>query len=173
MTDKQIIIDDVDVSVQECIFWQEGHCDCYHCADRYPHCLDFPNCYFKQLACKTQECEELKEENKRLVGTIANHVFDDFEELDRYRKALEAFQDDYFKGLDTTTIAELAKKSIRLTTENRKLETALEEIEEYQKRNCKFCFFAKTEKCNSSCRVFVIRGIINKAKGEGYWNNDK
>lgn len=62
MTDKeQIIIEDMDVSAQECEFWQEGHCDCYHCEDRYPHCLDYPNCYFKQLVRKTQECEELKD----------------------------------------------------------------------------------------------------------------
>lgn len=47
-----------------------------------------------------------------------------------YDNILEPFNDDYFKGLDITAIAELAKKSIRLTTENRKLEDALDEIEE-------------------------------------------
>lgn len=36
--------------------------------------------------------------------------------------------DEYFKGLDTKQIAELAKKSIRLTTENRKLENKLSDI---------------------------------------------
>lgn len=68
MTDKeQIIIDDMEVLVQSCKFWQEGHCDCYSCTDRYPHCLDFPNCYFKQLQRKEQECEKLKKiiENQR------------------------------------------------------------------------------------------------------------
>ena len=61
MTDKeQIIIDEMNVIVQQCIFWQEGHCDCYQCENRYPHCLDYPNCYFKQLARKTQECEKWK-----------------------------------------------------------------------------------------------------------------
>lgn len=38
------------------------------------------------------------------------------------------FEDEYFKGLDTKTIAELAKKSIRLGEENSKLETELEEL---------------------------------------------
>lgn len=46
----------------------------------------------------------------------------------RYLKALEPFEDEYFKGLDTKQIAELAKKSIRLTTENRKLENKLSDI---------------------------------------------
>lgn len=46
----------------------------------------------------------------------------------RYEQALEPFQDEYFKGLDTKQIAELAKKSIRLTTENRKLENKLSDI---------------------------------------------
>ena len=55
------------------------------------------------------------------------------EECFTYRliKQLEPFNDDYFKDLDTKIIAELAKKSIRLTTENRKLENTLDEIEEY------------------------------------------
>ena len=36
--------------------------------------------------------------------------------------------DEYFKGLDIKTIAELAKKSIRLTTENRELEEKNERL---------------------------------------------
>lgn len=46
-----------------------------------------------------------------------------------YKQALMPFEDEYFKDLDTKTIAELAKKSIRLTRENRKLEDTLDEIE--------------------------------------------
>lgn len=42
---------------------------------------------------------------------------------------LEVFNDGYLKNLYYETIAELAKKSIRLTAENRRLEEALEEIE--------------------------------------------
>lgn len=90
MTKEPIIIDGVDVSIQECIqeciFWQEGHCDCYNCADRYPHCLDFPNCYYKQLARKTQECEKLKQkiETYKCSQNCYKYI-----EADRYRKALE------------------------------------------------------------------------------------
>jgi cell division protein FtsB len=46
----------------------------------------------------------------------------------RYEQDLEPFKDGYFKGLTMEQIAELAKKSIRLTTENRKLENKLSDI---------------------------------------------
>ena len=67
MTDKeQIIIDGVDVS----------KCKDYHPKNRFTchpyicNCHQKPNCYFKQLARKTQECGELKayaqrQENQR------------------------------------------------------------------------------------------------------------
>lgn len=48
---------------------------------------------------------------------------------EKYKQALAPFEDEYFKGLDIKQIAGLAKKSIRLTTENRKLEAVLDEIE--------------------------------------------
>lgn len=116
---------------------------------------------FQEFERLKKECEELKAENKRLVGTIANHVFDGFEELDRYRKVLAPFQDEYFKGLDTTAIAELAKKSIRLTTENRKLETALDEIEEMLQ------VIVKSNKVYPlQSNLYKILNIISKAKGE-------
>jgi septation ring formation regulator EzrA len=50
-------------------------------------------------------------------------------------KRLEPFQDDYFRGLNEKQIAELAKKSIRLTQYNRKLEDCLEEIQKVAKNN--------------------------------------
>ena len=50
-----------------------------------------------------------------------------FEELIKTQEEqLEPFNDEYFKNMDTKTIAELAKKSIRLTSENRKLEEECE-----------------------------------------------
>ena len=52
------------------------------------------------------------------------------------------FEDEYFKGLDTKTIAELAKKSIRITAENCKLEHILEKIKkiaEHAVYKCQTC----------------------------------
>ena len=54
--------------------------------------------------------------------------------IDKINKAkeqeLEPFKDDYFKNLDTKTIAKLAKKSIRITAEYCKLENILRDIKE-------------------------------------------
>ena len=97
---------------------------------------------------KEQECETLKSENFT------------FEELVKYQdEQLEPFNNGYFEHLDTKTIAELAKKSIRLTTENRKLENALDEIE-YQTKEL---FLGVEDVDRPYCEN--ILDIINKAKG--------
>lgn len=105
MTDKQIMIDKVDVS--EC-FWLWVNTDknyksrCIMNKDVYSqctYCKDYPNCLFKQLARKTQECEELKEKykwydhykdsallNKKLCDKASD-------ERARYRKALEEIEE--------------------------------------------------------------------------------
>lgn len=65
---KQIIIDGVDVS--ECLFYQVNFEEDYDvkikhfCSNWHNSCesINNSNCYFKQLARKTQECESLKEE---------------------------------------------------------------------------------------------------------------
>ena len=48
--------------------------------------------------------------------------------LDHLKKQIAPFKDKYFQGLDMETIAELAKKSIRLATENRELEDENEKL---------------------------------------------
>ena len=114
---EQIIIDGVDVS--GCSFYKDNPkyrmwetCDCMRTmidqsgydelagAECKGH-----NCYYKQLKAKEQECERL---NARL----------------------RPLEDSYFNGLSSIHIAELAKKSIRITAENRKLEQTLTEIKE-------------------------------------------
>jgi hypothetical protein len=155
MTDKEIIIDGVDVS--GCDFLAKtdiynsysgvttaykGQCGC----SDDEMCKDHRNCGYKKLARqlqrKTAECEELKNqvdedynyyttELKTLRDIISNKEKRNaalFLMSNRYKQALEPFEDEYFKGLDTKQIAELAKKSIRLTTENRKLENKLSDI---------------------------------------------
>ena len=62
MTDKQIIIDDVDVS--KCNYFNNTDKSyCEECCSEFgcAICNDRPNCYYKQLARKEQECEKLKE----------------------------------------------------------------------------------------------------------------
>ena len=104
MTDKQIIINGVDVS--ECSYYQHNMCtatkddygDCSLCCQDY----DMNDCYYKQLKRKEQECEELKSENftfeeliktqeelidnyKQAFGEIKNYVRDnsDFDKSDK------------------------------------------------------------------------------------------
>lgn len=64
--EEQIIINGVDVS--ECLFYQSNFEEDYDvkikhfCSNWHNSCesVNNSNCYFKQLARKTQECEELK-----------------------------------------------------------------------------------------------------------------
>lgn len=104
MTDKEpIMIDGVDVS--ECIFldivnerlWCNnvnisiiGKSQC-----PYLDCFKNPDCYYKQLARKTQECEELKEKFKKFFGIDNQECWDIAflkDENARYRKALEEIE---------------------------------------------------------------------------------
>lgn len=105
MTDKQTIIDGVDVA--GCKYFNR-----------------FRNiCHNKNLCC---DCDYCKHNDK--YNCYQNIFLDNLKEINRYKQALEPFEDEYFKGLDTKQIAELAKKSIRLTTEDRKLENKLSDI---------------------------------------------
>ena len=70
MTDKQIIIDGVDVSGCKCFYINASHPELQECIN--PYCKDLcknnPNCYYKQLKRKEQECEELK--NERTIDLV-------------------------------------------------------------------------------------------------------
>ena len=113
MTDReQIIIDGVDVS--RCRYFLKdteeqdyetdefvkGCCeakDSYigYEFDGYGLCRGDKDCYFKQLARKTQECEELKSSNKILADLYTNVdacLQIRTEKFDRYRKALEEIE---------------------------------------------------------------------------------
>ena len=110
-------------------------------------CDEIKNCpikeNFKQLQCKTAECEKLKKE-----------IINKNEKIKELRFSVSDL---------TNRLCFLnAEKSFRIVD----LEQALDDIEKYQKRNCETCSFYKTDKCGISCQAFVIIDIINKAKGE-------
>lgn len=74
MTDKQIIIDGVDVS--GCIYYQYNMCtatkdnygDCsFYCKD-----YEMKDCYYKQLKRKEQECEELRQYHNKCCIEFKN-----------------------------------------------------------------------------------------------------
>lgn len=114
MTKEQIIIDGVDVSackhINNYTRSLTGEIMCYTkpCKGQ--------DCDLKQLARKTQECEELREK------------------LDFRTKKLTE---------DLSCSNKCLRKRMVQCSRYRK---ALEEIEEYQKRNCEVCSFAETKK---------------------------
>lgn len=108
----KVIIDKVDVS--ECDSYTHNHNELmpyggvkvteHYCWHINSNC-DGENCDYKEI--------------KRLQA-----------ESERLKARLRPLEDSYFNGLSSIEIAELAKKSIRITAENRKLEYALQEIKE-------------------------------------------
>ncbi len=161
---EQIIIDGVDVS--ECGYFYirpnnravccTCHVDC--------HCAANPNCYFKQLARKTQECEELK-------NIIA---------YPKYRNEIA------IKELENKTKKELIEEIVHrhqigestvhcvytpLREENNRYRKALEEIE----RELKEDIYCESQECGCDdyeeclrCTKNIILDIINKAKGNNH-----
>lgn len=84
------------------------------------------------------ELQRAKAENEKLktdIGIYKGIIDSDKEENERLKARLRPLEDSYFKGLSSIEIAELAKKSIRVTAENRKLEYALQEIREIADEN--------------------------------------
>lgn len=81
---KSIYVDGVDVS--KCVYN-----DCEYCTiskEAYCYCCDKPNCYFKQLAHKTQECEELKSDIENL--TVANNYY--FKENKKLKRKKQEYE---------------------------------------------------------------------------------
>lgn len=89
--DKQIMIDGIDVSGCEYIgLYKECKLKCGSC---YPvDCLDNPNCYYKQLKRKEQECWDLKSVRDMWMSKCEQEM-----------KASEFFQD-RFNDLKRTLI---------------------------------------------------------------------
>ena len=116
MTDKQIIIDNIDVS--GCKYYDVKKLPLYNCLECINHfkpCLG-NNCYYKQLSRKEQECEELKNFHINLVGVKECEI----KELVKYKQAL-------------IEIKEIAKKDFNHTCWEvyaKQLEQILEKISE-------------------------------------------
>ena len=84
MTDKQIIIDGVDVAGCE-DYGYRGKAR-YWCHNYDEPCTDYPNCYYKQLKAKEQECEELKHEVELMMDCESCKI-------DEYKQTLTEIKD--------------------------------------------------------------------------------
>lgn len=167
MTDKEeIIIDEVDVeSCRHYISKAVGRE--YDCKlGRY--CKLNPNCYYKQLKAKEQECEKLSilaQEESARNGYVEYELNDKLKQKTQEYENLKA-EEKYLKQCCTKAGEELAKHSfdydgkeknlvvqaMELNEKYEKLKKALEEIEEYTKSFSEVDLFKD------------IKDIINKAK---------
>lgn len=120
--------------------------------NEYAYCSQTPNCYFKQLARKTQECENLKAEEKYLKQCCQKAG----EEL-----AKHSFE---YDGKEKNLVVQ----AIELNEKYEKLKKALEEIEEYTREQfCENCDDYNTTEYNSHCEYceyYEYFDIINKSK---------
>ena len=172
MTDKQIIIDGVDVSKckhhRKCILPDNIGCkiDDFLCCDK-------PNCYFKQLALKTQECESLNKRASSLEEIADNlqqrnhHLTQECEELIKEKAEIKKYlgisDKTIMQRLEELTEYKLKRQLeyIKIQEENDRYRKALEEIEkEIRDFQCDNCEDYHCETCDMK----DILVIINKAK---------
>lgn len=170
MEHEPIYLDGVDVS--ECLFYQSNFEEDYDvkikhfCSNWHNSCesVNNSNCYYKQLARKTQECESLKEEIEILKDNFDTATRDSNELIEELRQECEELKGKYKNVLD------LAKQNAdaneyclqELEQENYRYRKALKEIEE---------IVSSTLGCGEwigrgITKWLKILNIINKVKGD-------
>lgn len=91
MTDKQIIVDGVDVS--GCINRNDLKFASYNCyLNGGCQCKDNPNCYYKQFKRKEQECNKYKQTLTEIEEIAMGIMDDDLEESSAYYDAKQILQ---------------------------------------------------------------------------------
>ena len=208
MDKVQIIINDIDVSGCEFLiinrdrrlcrctkFNYFGDAVCPKNAENL-NCQDNYNCYFKQLARQTQECEQIQEkyEALKLENQEGYEIVDELkqkcEELEkanlhidtnrlRKEKKLKRIEDLIFscETCETIYTDEFTQKICSIIQEPEptidgydiitRYRKALEEIETATKINCEEICGRKFADCNdTSCFSADILDIISRAKGE-------
>lgn len=178
MTEKeQIIINGIDVSECPDFYISSANTRCCNCESdntQFLPCKDNPNCYFKQLARKTQECEEykklaadFKDVNKQL-GYKYLTIKKECEELKEYIQEREVWGDhcEFCKHNDKENCHQnIILDNLKTINSYRK---ALEEIEGLVKNFCKDCDDSENCDCEKEgCYYSLIpnlKDIINKVK---------
>ena len=154
------------------------------------YCADGCKKMYKQFA---KAHNNLVEENKKLKQECQNLINTQYyfkNELKKYKKAVRKYkvvlQDkikrlhlsrrEFLREINSVPVRIACRgegfknalnnfnNAIQVINNEDKYKQALEEIKNYQQRNCETCAFANTQKCNINCQVFVILDIINKAK---------
>ena len=171
MTDKQIIIDGCDVS--ECLFYQSNFEEDYDvkikhfCSNWHNSCesANNSNCYFKQLARKEQEYEELRQYH--------NKCCEEFEKekqalLEKYNQVSINFYNGDYCNTEHCSLLKAKEQ------ECEKYKQTLDEFElliTNHISSCEKCpdnkngYCIGIDECSSRCLKKIL-DIINKAKGE-------
>lgn len=118
MTDKQVMIDGVDVSGCEC-YIPNIEMNCILHPLQSDACKNNPNCYYKQFKAKEQECEELKEINSTLL---------------EYRRHAVTCQECYEDGLEDGKTSNKELRKLKQTL------TEIKEIAEKVYNDCDNCY---------------------------------
>ena len=129
MTDKQIIIDGIDVSwcehFEECetkLEWSKCLADCYPYPEGtcYGYCDEHPNCYYKQL----KRAEQTMQEIWNRLGETSDKLLSKEQECEELKIYIES-NEQQVKEVET-----LVMDNDRLINELDNLKTCLTEIKE-------------------------------------------
>ena len=151
---KQIIIDGVDVS--GCKYLP-------YCNDKQGNCGFEPNCYFKQLARKTQECEVWKNQvlvldDENITAQITQEQFEEYQRLKRECEELKEDLKRYERVLKDTTVTKIdyLQESFANQIKADRYRKVFEKIEE----------FCKEQNLKYDTTACMILSIVNKIKDE-------
>lgn len=174
MTDKEIIIDGVDVSKCSRLIVNKLYgyvCNCEEDEHLISSCKNRPNCYFKQLSRKTTECEEMKKGYAELTKIVSPYM-DDFtgynEELGGFDPILCVKELQEQLARKTQECEQKEKRNAALFLMSNRYRKALEEIEKYtRKQFCDNCEDISSTEYNCHCEYCEYQeyfDIIAKAK---------
>ena len=123
---EQIIVDGIDVSECEDVTGLK-YCDGYG-----DWCYLFPDCSFKQLARKTQECEQKDKEllsNEKIINKLMKEVDELRQECEELKERATIAEDNFACEIQARLYHQ--NKWLKFSKEVDRYRKALEEIEEY------------------------------------------
>lgn len=175
MTEKQeIIINGVDVSKCDKLIVNQLYgyaCNCEEDTHIISSCKNRHNCYYKQLARKTQECEQKEKEllsNEKIINKLMKEVDELKQECEKLKNQVDEDYNYYTTELKTLRdiISNKEKRNAALFLMSNRYRKALEKIEELADCIKNFNFGYDELGIGQDIVAYAedILDIINKAK---------
>lgn len=177
MTEKQeIIINGVDVSKCDKLIVNQLYgyaCNCEEDTHIISSCKNRHNCYYKQPARKTQECEQKEKEllsNEKIINKLMKEVDELKQECEKLKNQVDEDYNYYTTELKTLRdiISNKEKRNAALFLMSNRYRKALEEIEKYTREQfCDNCEDISSTEYNCHCEYCEYQeyfDIIAKAK---------